>query len=89
MVACLQASAFGQTGLTVAKLSLGTVKFGRKEGLKYPHPVSLPDDRAAQTLLDGARSGHNPARYSARLRQQRTSAGTALKRPTSALADMH
>jgi len=55
MVACLQASAFGQTGLTVAKLSLGTVKFGRKEGLKYPHPVSLPDDRAAQTLLDGAR----------------------------------
>ena len=42
----------GQTGLTVSALGLGTVKLGRNEGVKYPTGFTLPDDRAARTLLD-------------------------------------
>ncbi|MEM1229754.1 MAG: aldo/keto reductase [Pseudomonadota bacterium] len=44
----------GRTGLTVGRLALGTVKFGRTEGVKYPEPFELPDDEALATLLDTA-----------------------------------
>ena len=45
----------GQTGLTVSALGLGTVKLGRDKGVKYPAEFTLPDDRAARSLLDLAR----------------------------------
>jgi len=44
----------GDTGLNVALLSLGTVKLGRDQGVKYPTPVKIPDDRAATELLQAA-----------------------------------
>jgi aryl-alcohol dehydrogenase-like predicted oxidoreductase len=42
----------GATGLRVSPLGLGTVKFGRNQGLKYPQPFTLPTDREALALLD-------------------------------------
>jgi aryl-alcohol dehydrogenase-like predicted oxidoreductase len=45
----------GNTGMSVSLLGLGTVKLGRKEGVKYPAPFELPDDRAVARLLDTAR----------------------------------
>ena len=53
--ATLPHTALGNTGLQVARLSLGTVKLGRSEGVKYPTPVAIPDDREARALLDAAR----------------------------------
>jgi aryl-alcohol dehydrogenase-like predicted oxidoreductase len=44
----------GDTGLDVALLSLGTVKLGRDQGVKYPTPVKIPDDQAATELLQAA-----------------------------------
>ncbi len=38
----------------VSLLSLGTVKFGRNTGVKYPDSFALPDDRAVHTLLSRA-----------------------------------
>lgn len=46
----------GSTGLSVSSLGLGTVKFGRSSGVKYPTPVTIPDDAAALNLLAKARS---------------------------------
>ena len=42
----------GSTGLCVSPLGLGTVKFGRNQGVKYPRPFALPSDREALALLD-------------------------------------
>lgn len=42
----------GRTGLEVAPLALGTVKLGRRTGLKYPDSFELPDERTAARLLD-------------------------------------
>jgi len=42
----------GATGLRVSPLGLGTVKFGRNQGVKYPQPFDLPSDREALALLD-------------------------------------
>ena len=42
----------GATGLRVSPLGLGTVKFGRNQGVKYPQPFALPSDREALALLD-------------------------------------
>jgi aryl-alcohol dehydrogenase-like predicted oxidoreductase len=42
----------GATGLQVSPLGLGTVKFGRNQGVKYPQPFDLPSDREALALLD-------------------------------------
>lgn len=39
----------------VSPVGLGTVKLGRKVGVKYPAPFELPDDRAARELLATAR----------------------------------
>ncbi|MES2708423.1 MAG: aldo/keto reductase [Verrucomicrobiota bacterium] len=43
----------GTTGLNVSPLGIGTVKWGRTEGLKHGH-FELPDDRACLELLDTA-----------------------------------
>lgn len=40
--------------MDVSLLGLGTVKLGRREGVKYPTPFELPDDDAAERLLDAA-----------------------------------
>ncbi len=50
----LRKRALGNTGIQVAPLSLGTVKLGRDQGVKYPTPVRIPDDKAARALLDCA-----------------------------------
>jgi len=42
----------GATGLKVSPLGLGTVKFGRNQGVKYPQAFNLPSDREALALLD-------------------------------------
>lgn len=42
----------GSTGLQVSPLGLGTVKFGRNRGVKYPHAFELPSDREALALLE-------------------------------------
>lgn len=47
--------ALGNTGMQVSALGFGTVKLGRTEGVKYPQPFTVPDDRAARQLLDVAR----------------------------------
>jgi len=44
----------GTTGLAVSPLGLGTVKFGRNVGVKYPCPFDLPSDQQALTLLETA-----------------------------------
>ncbi|MES2607042.1 MAG: aldo/keto reductase, partial [Pseudomonadota bacterium] len=45
----------GSTGLQVSALGLGTVKFGRNSGVKYPTAFELPDDKAIRNLLALAR----------------------------------
>ncbi len=42
----------GATGLWVSLLGLGTVKFGRNQGVKYPRRFALPSDREALALLE-------------------------------------
>ncbi len=46
----------GDTGLRVSPLGLGTVKFGRNAGVKYPSGFELPDEDALADLLALARS---------------------------------
>ena len=41
----------GNTGILVSLLALGTVKFGRIDGLKYPAAFGRPDDEALSTLF--------------------------------------
>jgi aryl-alcohol dehydrogenase-like predicted oxidoreductase len=38
-------------------LALGSVKFGRNRGVKYPEPFELPDDAALDALLEAAWDG--------------------------------
>tara|TARA_R110002110_G_scaffold205066_7_gene417127 strand:- start:265240 stop:266028 length:789 start_codon:yes stop_codon:yes gene_type:complete len=45
----------GSTGLQVSALGLGTVKFGRDTGVKYPQAFTIPDDNSALRLLAEAR----------------------------------
>jgi aryl-alcohol dehydrogenase-like predicted oxidoreductase len=52
----LPTRSLGNTGLQVSTLGLGTVKFGRNQGLKYPTGFDLPDDIQLRNLLDTARS---------------------------------
>jgi aryl-alcohol dehydrogenase-like predicted oxidoreductase len=44
----------GSTGLRVSPLGLGTVKFGRNQGVKYPRAFELPSDQDALALLETA-----------------------------------
>ncbi|MEM7651196.1 MAG: aldo/keto reductase [Pseudomonadota bacterium] len=41
----------GSTGIDVSRLGLGTVKFGRNEGVKYPEGFEIPDETALADLL--------------------------------------
>jgi aryl-alcohol dehydrogenase-like predicted oxidoreductase len=41
----------GNTGITVSALGLGTVKFGRNQGVKYPSGFELPSDEHICLLL--------------------------------------
>jgi aryl-alcohol dehydrogenase-like predicted oxidoreductase len=41
----------GNTDISVSRLGLGTVKFGRNEGVKYPQPFELPSDKHILNLL--------------------------------------
>ncbi len=41
----------GQTGMEVSCLGLGTVKFGRNQGVKYPSGFELPDDEDVRQIL--------------------------------------
>lgn len=43
--------AVAQTGIEISPLGLGTVKFGRNQGVKYPQGFELPSDREVQHLL--------------------------------------
>lgn len=43
------------TGLLVSQLGLGTVKFGRDVGVKYPGDFKLPTDQEAVDLMNVAR----------------------------------
>ena len=43
------------TDIEVTSLGLGTVKFGRNQGVKYPTSVDLPSDDNILSLLDQAR----------------------------------
>ncbi|MEX0943035.1 MAG: aldo/keto reductase [Pseudomonadales bacterium] len=45
----------GSTGLMVSPLGLGTVKFGRNTGVKYPAGFEIPNDTALDNLLSTAR----------------------------------
>lgn len=45
----------GQTGINIPPLGLGTVKFGRNVGVKYPHQFALPTDQQIRDLLACAR----------------------------------
>jgi len=50
----LQKRRLGQTDIAVSVLGLGTVKFGRTQGVKYPTAFSLPSDQDILKLLDQA-----------------------------------
>jgi aryl-alcohol dehydrogenase-like predicted oxidoreductase len=41
----------GSTDMSVSCVGLGTVKFGRNQGVKYPQAFELPSDKAIQELL--------------------------------------
>lgn len=41
----------GNTGIAVSPIGLGTVKLGRDRAVKYPDPVTIPDDAQARELL--------------------------------------
>ncbi len=47
----LPKTALGQTGIEVSRLGLGTVKFGRNQGVKYPKGFELPDMPFLANLL--------------------------------------
>jgi aryl-alcohol dehydrogenase-like predicted oxidoreductase len=40
-----------QTGIEISPLGLGTVKFGRNQGVKYPQGFELPSDKEVRDLL--------------------------------------
>jgi aryl-alcohol dehydrogenase-like predicted oxidoreductase len=46
---------FGNTGIDVSILGLGTVKLGRDQGVKYPNDFAIPDDQQAAQLIAIAR----------------------------------
>lgn len=43
------------TGINISPITLGTVKFGRNTGVKYPTAFSLPDDNVILSLLAQAK----------------------------------
>lgn len=51
----MQKRCLGQIDIAVSVLGLGTVKWGRNQGVKYPESFSIPDDLQLQTLLTRAK----------------------------------
>lgn len=49
-----QRRTISDTSLSVSPLGLGTVKFGRNTGVKYPSTFDIPDDKQVLSLLDQA-----------------------------------
>lgn len=47
----MEKRALGDTGIMVSPLGLGTVKFGRNEGVKYPQGFDIPDEAFLADLL--------------------------------------
>lgn len=47
----MQTRELAQTGIKVSPLGLGTVKFGRNQGIKYPQGFDLPNDDTVKNLL--------------------------------------
>ncbi len=45
---------FGNTGIMISPLGLGTVKFGRNEQVKYPLPFEIPKDSEVSKILSVA-----------------------------------
>lgn len=50
----MQIHRLGQTDIEVSRIGLGTVKFGRNQGVKYPTAFELPSDKDIEALLDCA-----------------------------------
>lgn len=50
----MQKRCIGNTGIAVSVVGLGTVKFGRNQGVKYPQAFELPTDHAIADLLNCA-----------------------------------
>ncbi|MBA3661281.1 MAG: aldo/keto reductase [Gammaproteobacteria bacterium] len=50
----MQKRRLGQTDIEVSVLGLGTVKFGRNEGVKYPQHFTLPRDDEIKNLLSAS-----------------------------------
>jgi len=48
--------ALGDTGIMVSPYGLGTTKFGRNIGVKYPTPFDLPEESALADLLGVAKN---------------------------------
>lgn len=51
----LKSITLGSTGIEVSRVGLGTVKFGRNQGVKYPQGFELPSDKECLDLLALAR----------------------------------
>lgn len=50
----MQKIVLGKTGMLVSRIGLGTVKFGRNQGVHYPEEFQLPTDYEITELLDSA-----------------------------------
>lgn len=47
----MKTKALGQTGIEISPLGLGTVKFGRNQGVKYPRDFEIPGEAQLADLL--------------------------------------
>jgi aryl-alcohol dehydrogenase-like predicted oxidoreductase len=52
----MQKKLLGNTGIEVSPIGLGTVKFGRNQGVRYPEKFVLPTEHAIQELLVAAQA---------------------------------
>lgn len=52
----MQTRRLGNTEIEVSVIGLGTVKFGRNEGVKYPQQFTIPTDKEIENLLSLASS---------------------------------
>ena len=50
----MQYNLLGSTSISVSRIGLGTVKFGRNQKINYPHEFNLPTDKEILELLDCA-----------------------------------
>ncbi len=52
----LEKTELGNTGIYLSPIGLGTVKFGRNEGVKYPHGFDLPSEKECAQILELCKS---------------------------------